>query len=68
MVVTNQDEKEEPAKSVWDDKEEVFLIYHDIFFYFQQKFFLGPGQIAAESERANAPTSEWRQEKNKCEL
>ena len=38
MVVTNQDEKEEPAKSVWDDKEEVFFIYHDIFF-FQQKFF-----------------------------
>ena len=39
VVVTNQDEKEEPAKSVWDDKEEVFFIYQDIFFYFQQKFF-----------------------------
>ena len=66
--MTNQDEKEEPAKSVWDDKEEVFFIYQDIFFLFSAKVLLGPGQIAAESERANAPTSEWRQEKNKCEL
>ena len=65
--MTNQDEKEEPAKSVWDDKEEVFLIYHDIFFS-SAKVLLGPGQIAAESERANAPTSEWRKKKNKCEL
>ena len=68
MVVTNQDEKEEPAKSVWDDKEEVFFIYQDIFFFIFSKSFLGSGQIAAESERANAPTSEWRKKKNKCEL
>ena len=39
-----------------------------IFFSFCAKVLLGPGQIAAESEGANAPTSEWRQEKNKCEL
>ena len=65
MVVTNLNEKEEPAKSVWDDKEEVFLFIRISFF---SKTSLGPGQIAAESERANAPTSEWRQEKNECEL
>ena len=27
VVVTDLNEKEEPAKSVWDDKEEVFFIY-----------------------------------------